>query len=146
MVAVQYFDSSALIKHYIDEDGSAQVDRLFAAKQPLITSALTYAEVYAALHRLRRANAMSGAVLQRLCVSVEDDWQEFSVVELHEEIRQKIPQLCRDFPLRGCDAVHLASALSIAERGARLQFICADRKLLNAAQDAGLAIIDPTAA
>ncbi len=144
MVTVQYFDSSALIKHYIEEDGSDQVDRLFAAKHPLITSALTYAEMYAVLHRLRRANAMSGSVLQRLCVAVEDDWQEFSVVEFHEEIRQKIPVLCKAFPLRGCDAVHLASALSIADRGARLQFICADRKLLNAAQDAGLTIVDPT--
>ncbi|HVT17946.1 MAG TPA: hypothetical protein VHQ90_17430 [Thermoanaerobaculia bacterium] len=54
-----------------------------------------------------------------------------------------VPGLCRRHPLRGADAVHLASALLLREEGLDVLFACSDRHLLEAAAAEGLAIFDP---
>ena len=46
-----YFDSSALVKRYIEEKGSDKVNALLEEKSVAATSRLTYAEILAAITR-----------------------------------------------------------------------------------------------
>jgi uncharacterized protein len=62
-------------------------------------------------------------------------------------MQRSIMELTRELvlrhPLRGFDAIHLASALRLRERiGEAVQFVASDRRLLVAAKNEGLATID----
>jgi uncharacterized protein len=50
-----YFDTSALVKLYLAQDGSEQAMALFAAAEVAIASALAFVEVRAALAAASRA-------------------------------------------------------------------------------------------
>jgi uncharacterized protein len=139
-----YLDSSALVKRYVQEDGSSTVDQLFQSPQVLITSSLTYAEIYAALCRLHRAQNMNKQTLTRILAHFEDDWQDLHVIDFHTDVRSHVPTIIREHPLRGADVVQLASALSAHERNIDLRFVCADHRLCNAATDVGLSVTDPS--
>lgn len=137
-------DSSALVKRYFTESGSDTVDKIFSQKPLILTSVLTYAEIYATVYRLYREGLLSTKQIQKLLAAFEEDWKIFAVIEFSMEIRKRIPTLTKDFPLRGADAVHLASAVMILERGISMQFLASDKKLLHAAEDYGFKVIDPT--
>ncbi|HEX2253151.1 MAG TPA: hypothetical protein VHQ65_07785 [Thermoanaerobaculia bacterium] len=54
-----------------------------------------------------------------------------------------LPRLVGEHPLRGADAVHLASALSIRDAGIEVVFAVADARLSSAGEAEGLTIFDP---
>ncbi len=60
-------------------------------------------------------------------------WRAIAQVELDDGIRRRAGDLTRQYALRASDAVHLASALSIAERPSEFQFACWDARLWDAA-------------
>jgi predicted nucleic acid-binding protein len=68
---------------------------------------------------------------------------------LHEipvtaEIHAVLRELLERAPLRGMDAIHLASARWVERQlGSALSFYCSDRKLAAAARATGLAVVDP---
>ena len=60
-------------------------------------------------------------------------------VEVSDDSNETIDKIIDDYPLRGFDAIHLASALIIDETMPEsLLFACHDKKLILAAQKAGL--------
>lgn len=145
MKKTYYLDSSALVKRYFQESGSPTVDQLFSADSLFMTASLTYAELYATVHRLYREGFLSIKNREGLLQSFEKDWKKFGIIDFSPEVRRWIPHLSKKFPLRGADAVHLASAVTLLERGVHLQFLASDKKLLHAAEDYGFQILDPTA-
>ncbi len=143
MVNHYYFDTSALVKRYFPEAGSALMDGLFKQNRVVITASLTYAEVYSAISRLHREAKLSETELASLSKNFEEDWAGSVIVDFTAEVRKKTPGLLRRFPLRGADAVHLASAITAKERGLDLSFVVCDGKLFSAAKDYGLTVINP---
>ncbi len=67
-------------------------------------------------------------------------WRSLTIrVEVTDELNAVINRIVADYPLRGFDAIHLASALIVHERlPEELLFACYDHKLLQAAQMANL--------
>jgi hypothetical protein len=64
-------------------------------------------------------------------------------VELSEEILVLSRDLIQRHPLRGFDAVHLASAVSLRNAlGERITFVAADGRLLRAAQSEKLDVLN----
>jgi len=63
--------------------------------------------------------------------------RELYVVELAPELAHRAGELAQEHGLRGYDAVHLASALTLADDG--LVFVTGDGKLAAAAKAAGVA-------
>lgn len=143
MVEVYYFDASSLFKRYFQEGGSAFVDKLLDENPDSFTASLTYAEIYSALCRLEREGRLSSRTTEQAFVEFEKDWENLKIIEFSGESRRDIPKLLRRFPLRGSDAIHLASAATLAERGIEFGFVVADRRLINAATDIGLKVINP---
>ncbi len=139
---MNYFDASALIKRFVAEKGSSIV-RDLVVRERAATGKVSYAEVHAALARKRREGSISSPDYSLACRQFDRDWRSYILVDLHDEVLVIVRTLVRRHPLRGVDAIHLASALSL-RRGLdeRVTFIAADERLLRAAKAEHLSILD----
>ena len=123
---LSYFDSSALVKRYLEEVGSREVRASLAAGR-VATSRLTQAEILSALARRYRDGAMERHTFDVLGQVVDKDAAEMDVIEMSAEVIERLPELFRRHPLRAADAVHLASALLIREKTREdVTFVTAD--------------------
>jgi predicted nucleic acid-binding protein len=131
---VIYLDTSALIKRFLNEKGSPLVQSLVTEKGPVATAKIAYAEIFAGLARKLREGNLSKTLHALACRQFERDWQSYLRVELQDDILYLARDLVQRHPLRGFDAVHLASALNLKTAlGAEVTFAAADGRLLRAA-------------
>lgn len=138
-----FVDTSALVKLYVDEPGSGAMAAR-AREAPLAASALAYAEIHATFARRRRESLATAADHAALVQRFERDWRHLVLVPVRDLQLERVTALVAAHPLRGADALHLASALTLADAGLDVTFVCADRRLNRAAGEEGLAVIDPT--
>ena len=78
---IRYFDASALVKRYVDEDRSGTVQRLLSSGS-VATSRLSEVEVVSALARRCREGAFSESERDRIFERVPRDFETFHVVEI----------------------------------------------------------------
>lgn len=110
------------------------MERLIRQSRSVATATITYAELYAGLTRKYREGHVSSDRYALSCRQVDEDWSSYLLVELQQEVIQLARDLIKRHPLRGFDAIHLASALRLkTELDEELSFIAADEKLLGAA-------------
>jgi predicted nucleic acid-binding protein len=107
-------------------------------------------EIAAALSRKVRTQELSNdeyeAALRVFLMDVRNE--AYVITPLSDPIVELAVNLTRHYPLRGYDAVHLATALArnnalISAGMARLVFVAADARLCAAAQGEGLATENP---
>src|SRR5262249_17224866 len=122
---------------YVDEVGSASVRPLFRGRT-VATVRVAYAELAATLARLAREGALDGTARDRIVGRLDRDFTVMTVVEVRPALVRRVPDLVARRPLRGYDAVHLAAALVLRERGAAVTFWAADAGLVDAASAEGL--------
>jgi predicted nucleic acid-binding protein len=127
-----YLDASALVKLVWDEPESVELERAMHARD-VVTSDLAVAEVPRAVRR--RARADLSAELETLLQSV-------ALVPLEIEVLSLAGALPGS-DLGALDAIHVASALTIAEDID--VFVSYDRRQLDAASGMGLAVASPGA-
>ena len=131
---MNYLDTSALIKRFVAEKGSPLIQRIIQAGS-VATAKIAYAEVYAGLKRKHREGHISTSQYALACRQFERDWQAYVRVDLQNGILHLARDLIQSHPLRGFDAVHLASALSLKKAlGEEITFTAADERLLKAAK------------
>jgi uncharacterized protein len=134
-----YFDTSALVKRYVDEPGRREVVRLLRL-HGCVTSALMPVELRSALRRRaaegNRNDTRTSAVLKRFAA----DRAYWAFVEVSSDVVRSAEQLVSAHPLRSLDALHVASARLFAERiGAPdLLFVSSDTRQLTAAESLGM--------
>jgi predicted nucleic acid-binding protein len=134
---IYYLDTSALVKRYVAEPGSRSV-REVVRKRTVAVSRIAYAELAAAVARAQREGVIDVAARDRIFVRLDTDFASFTVVEVRPAVVRRVPELVMETQLRGYDAVHLASALAIRERGSSVDFWSADRDLVAASITQGL--------
>ena len=153
-----YLDASALIKHYQREEGSEALEQKLQAQRKnsrtIFTSVLSYAEIHAIIARRMRENLLLAKEADDLHNRFDADWTlELTPVELVAGVLGFIRPIVKAHPLRGADAIHLASTLWLRD-AARLaagsdkydreiEFSSSDRQLCIAAQKFGLQVFDP---
>jgi len=137
-VAVIYFDSSALVKLLVEEDGSDLAAELWDGCDVAVSSRLAYPEVRAALAAAGRNHDLNQAGQAAAQDAWEEYWAATRPVMLTRAVERNAGELAARHALRGADAVHLASALAISQPG--LIVAAWDRRLRDGAQAAGLAI------
>lgn len=150
-MALYYFDTSALVKLYVAETGSAWLRRLVAprAGHDIHTGRLTGPELIAALFGKARANELPAAEAGRLTGLFRLDWQSrYRVLEVTPAVADRAMDVAERHNLRGYDAVHLAAALALQAAYARrrhppLTFVSADDAQLRAAGAEGLLVENP---
>lgn len=136
---MNYLDTSALIKRFVAESGSPLVLELVTRGGPIATAKIAYSEVYAGLTRKHREGHLSTRHYALACRQFERDWQSYIRVDLRDEILLGARSLIQRHTLRGFDAIHLASALSLRSTvGENVTFAAADDRLLRAAKAARL--------
>jgi len=150
-MSTYYLDTSAAVKLYVSEVGSDWLLRLLASEQwPVIVSShLLRVELWSAFTRRLR----EGSVTTDEYIRIGDWFAEhrhtlYRFVPLDEAIIQRACTLIERRPLRGYDAVHLATAMGVhrwlVEAGeAGLIFLSADARLNDAAAAEGLAVDNP---
>jgi len=147
-----YFDSSAAVKRYAPEMGSEWVKSIIeSAKRPTVyLGQIGIVEIAAALSRKVRTRELTQrdyeAALWLFLVDVRDE--EYVIAPLSDQVVELAVDLTRRHPLRGYDAVHLATAaiLNAALLSAELSplvFVSADRDLCAAARGEGLSADNP---
>lgn len=139
---ILYLDTSACVKKYFKESGSAAVIDAWKSAALIGTSAITYAETVASLYRKKREAPISDRIFSAAMKSFHTDWESFLRVEVARELNERILSLVKAHPLRGFDAIHLASALIVAEQVPdRVVFACYDKQLSSAAREEGLEVL-----
>ncbi|MEK7833038.1 MAG: type II toxin-antitoxin system VapC family toxin, partial [Acidobacteriota bacterium] len=113
-MAAYFFDSSALMKRYANETGTAWVVGIFkpALANRIYVAQITLVEVIAALTRRTRSGRLNPTAtakgISRFRRAFDDPFRK---VEITEALIQKASLLAEKHALRGYDAVQLASAL-----------------------------------
>lgn len=136
---MRYYDTSALVKQYLQETGSKLVLELLKSGEKVYTASLTYAESHAAFSRRTREGRLTRQTARRLAIRFDMDWESYDVVILGEDVLRLARQMLYRHPLRSADAIHLASAVLLARTSptARWSFVCADGRLCDAAKAEG---------
>ena len=142
---MRYFDTSALVKQYFREPGSAVVRALLKRGEQVFTSILTYAEAHAAFARRNREGVLSSQITRRVAQRFDKDWETYDVVLLGQEVLSLARKILYRHSLRSADAIHLASALLLARGTSQptWEFVCADQRLREAASTEGFQPFDP---
>jgi uncharacterized protein len=139
---ILFLDTSALVKLYIAEAGSERVREAAIEGEDVAVSVLAFAEINATFSRRRREGLLAAVEYQDLRICFSDDWRGLTQVPVGPEVLALVPGLCENHPLRGADAVHLASALLLRAEGLEILFACSDGRLVQAASSEGLAVLD----
>jgi hypothetical protein len=148
---VLYVDTSALVKHYVDEKGSKWINRLLRSAEGhlIFTSHLTVVEATCAFARRAREGTLPTQALRNVVRLLEYDvTYRYHILTLIPATVDKAQALAIDQPLRAYDAVQLASAhlanqtLTRAEKPP-LIFLSADSRLVEIARVTGLIADNP---
>jgi hypothetical protein len=155
-MAAFYMDSSGLVKHYLPETGSVWVSSLIDAttisgewQNAVFLSKIGVVEVAAAIaKRHRMGQITNGSKANLVTVFLDDCMGHFSTLNLDDRVIGIAINLTQRHPLRGYDAVHLATALMLNkaltdEALEPLTFVSADDILCQAAKAEGLLVENP---
>jgi predicted nucleic acid-binding protein len=150
-MAVYYLDTSALVKRYAQEPGTAWILSLtdVVAEHDVYTVRVTGPEMIAALFRKARTGEISPEEAERSAENFRADWQhQYQIVEVIASVADRAMELAQKHGPCGYDAVHLASALALQQmREAMglppLTFVSADTQQREVATAEGFPVEDP---
>jgi uncharacterized protein len=138
---ILYFDTSNLFKLFVEERGSEDVELVAAGAESIAVSLVAYAEFRGSLARAKRAGRLTESLYDTALASFEPLWRSYSHVPVSETLINVAGNLAETHFLRGLDAIHLASALTLQlELGEDVTFSAADGRLLAAASSEGLLV------
>jgi predicted nucleic acid-binding protein len=143
-VSLAYFDTSALVKNYIQEAGSTRVRELLGAYE-FVSSAIAPIELHSAVRRRHRQGELNRQNYASILSRVKQDRSFWQLVEPVPPVLTKAEEIVVAYNVRSLDAIHLASAIIIQDSiGTPLPFITADERQFTAARDCKLETIAVT--
>ena len=133
---ILYLDTSSLIKLYVEESGSRDVEGLVAGASLVCTSVIAYPEARSALARLCREGNLTSEEHALSKANLEEDWPDYLALEVTPEVWRAAGNLAEKHALRGFDSLHLASFLHLTggDLGETVQFSSFDGRLNDAAR------------
>lgn len=147
-----FWDTSALVKHYHPELGTAKVDALLRAPGfQQVLSRLAVTETFSVFAGKVRAGVITQAEFDLLCRRFLADTRSrfLAVARLLVAHYKEAERLLRSYGprpgqgIRTLDALQLAVALDLRNKGVIDTVISADARLLTVAQAEGFPVIDP---
>ncbi len=146
--SIYFFDSSGLVKHYIDEVGSEWVQKTLSTREVIVAiTEIGIVEVVAAFakrERMKEITSSEYSFARRVFLKIVD---QYNVISVSREVINRAVKLTDRHPLRAYDAVQLATALqladALAEEDLALTFVSADERLCEAAEQETLTVVNP---
>ena len=129
-----FFDSSAFIKRYVDEDGTRAVLDWCDRATEICLSGVALAEIISAFCRLHREGSISDTQYRQLKSSLLADIEDAAVCDLTPAVLLQTILSLEINVLRGMDAIHIGSAVTMQAE----VFVSADQRQLAAAARMGL--------
>ena len=136
-----YFDTSALVKRYVNEAGRREVLQLLG-RHECVASAVLPVELRSALGRRVSEGSLEASRVPQILKHVMADRPYWTLVEIGTEVLGAAEKLVAIHPLRTLDAIHIASAQVFAAgvSASDLMFVSADRRQIEAAAVIGLTV------
>ena len=136
-----YFDTSALVKRYVDEPGRREVLQLLRQNE-CVTSAVLPVELRSGLRRRVAEGSIDAARLPAILKYVAADRPYWTLVEVGTDVLAGAETLVAAHPIRTLDAIHVASAQLFAARVSMpgLTFVSADKRQTETAVAVGLVV------
>ena len=139
---ILYCDTSAWVKRYVDEDGSAAVAAAFGDCSAVALSRITWVEMMSAFARRVREQAAAAAAIDAARARLALDWPSCLVIELTQPLAELAGEYAEAFALRAYDSLQLASAQVLRQHSTEeLRFACFDQRLRKAAAVLGMAVL-----
>jgi predicted nucleic acid-binding protein len=144
-----FFDTSALIKRYLHEKGSARVRHLFQTGGAIFYQTfLTPLEMSSAFYRQHRDGRMSVEQLAVLLRSyAAHAHRDYLLIPYSESLIDMAQMLINRHPLRTLDAIQLAGAVELRNalpaESPPLVFLSADDRLVRTADQERLQVENP---
>jgi predicted nucleic acid-binding protein len=136
---ILYCDTSALVKLYILEDGSAELKARAQEADAVAVCRIAWAEVYAALSRRAREVPEDAALIEQAKAALALDWPHFLILEITQALVERAGDYADAFALRGYDSVQLAAAFETGRISqVPIFFACFDTRLNKAAKLLGM--------
>ncbi len=135
-----FWDTSALVPLCVKESKSSEARKYLDRYTPVVWWG-TIAEIHSAVWRVMRDGKINQAQARQAIISarwLEATWQE---IRPDEAVRDTACELLDRYPLRAADSLQLAAAMVwCRERPAGRPFLCADRRLGEAARATGFSV------
>jgi predicted nucleic acid-binding protein len=137
-----YLDASALVKRYIAERNSEQVNTWIGAADMVVTALATRVEVSAAIARAQRMKIIVAQEGLAALSAFRTEWESFHRLPITEITVARGDFLANEHNLRGYDATHLACALLWQEAvGLPVTLASFDQQLTRAAKGLGMEVL-----
>jgi predicted nucleic acid-binding protein len=138
-MSIIYLDTSALLKRYVEEQGTRELSEIWPEFTITGTALITRAEMGAALAKAQRMNWIQQESALEAWNQFLHEWELLTLIDISPLVINRAGDLVWTHPLRGYDAVHLAAALSWQELlGKEVMFGTFDRNLWSIVRAAGL--------
>lgn len=150
-MAAYFCDSSAIVKRYVNEIGSAFVDNLTDLRSGniILLARITRVEIVAAIARRLKGGSITNTDAQNAIAMFQHDLSNnYFTIEITPALLSSATSLAAKHALRGYDAVQLSATLEanserLANGLSTLTLVSADTDLNIVAQSEGLIIENP---
>ena len=132
-----FLDSSSLVKRYIEESGTREVNSLFHQADEIFVSIIAFPEVISALSRNKNEKKLSLEQFNERKKELLVDFEDFQVCDLTPEVIRQTVDLIEKYSLRTLDAIHLAGCLAVETDC----FVSSDSQQMKAAKALKLKIL-----
>jgi predicted nucleic acid-binding protein len=122
---VIFIDTSSLIKRYVQEEGSGDVDRFFNEENDIIIAPITAIEFHAALNRKLRDKSISMETHHKAIAAWEMEGASYNTVSFDDGLIGVSLDMVSRYALKTLDSIQLAAA-ALSDAGA---FVTSDKQL-----------------
>jgi predicted nucleic acid-binding protein len=141
---ILYLDTSAIVKRYIRESGSQDVEHAVHRATFSGSAFITRAEVAAAFAKAVRIKLLDQESARQNLETFRQDWNDYERLEVSEVVVARADDMAWQHGLRGYDAVQLAAALIWQETlESAVTFATYDKNLWVVARQVGLEPFPP---
>ena len=138
---ILYLDTSALVKRFVLERGSIDVNNLVSSSEMVGSSLITQVEMAAALGKAARMHWIDQLAAETAYRDFFNQWHYITRLMISPVLIERAAQLSLQTGLRGYDATHLASALFWQESlDTEILMATYDKELWAVAKKSGLKI------
>jgi len=135
-----YWDASALVSLCIEEESTQQLQRLLA--DGIVTWAVSRVEIASAIERRSRENDLSPEARHGALVALGELAEAWTEIQAVAPVCERAMRLLATHQLRAADSMQLAAALvAVSDRPRGHDFVCADRRLRDAAAREGFRVL-----
>ena len=130
---ILYLDTSSLLKLYVEESGTADVQARAETAEVVATSVIAYPEGISAVARRHREGALSRSEVRTILQRFRETWPRYLALQVSMPLARRAGALALAHRLRGMDAIHLACYVDLLGAGEPVEFLSHDARLHDAA-------------